>query len=130
MSKLGSNIVVLLNTETGRRINWRTKFRRLNQCEIPIHCYDFVFISVYSVFSWIYLLLQKLSYKSYLPLFTIIMNDLILYQNFLKGEKGCYLMIDYPLFSEAAHQRCSYKKMFWKNAAHLQKNTHAEVRFQ
>ena len=27
--------------------------------------------------------------------------------------------------SEAAFQRCSYKKMFWKYAANLQENTHA-----
>ena len=26
--------------------------------------------------------------------------------------------------------RCSYKKMFWKYAANLEENTHAEVRFQ
>ena len=31
---------------------------------------------------------------------------------------------------EAALQRCSYKKMFWKYAANLQENTHAEVWFQ
>ena len=42
MSKLGSNLVVLLNTETERRNNWTIKFRRLNQREIPIHCYEFV----------------------------------------------------------------------------------------
>ena len=46
MSKLRSNFVVLLNTGTNRRINLIIKFRRLNQCEIPIHCYEFVFISV------------------------------------------------------------------------------------
>ena len=31
---------------------------------------------------------------------------------------------------EAATQRCSYKKVFWKYAANLQEDTHAEVRFQ
>ena len=46
MSKLRSNFVVLLNTGTNRRINLIIKFRRLNQCEIPIYCYEFVFISV------------------------------------------------------------------------------------
>ena len=32
--------------------------------------------------------------------------------------------------SEAAVQRCSQKKMFWKNAANLQESTHDEVQFQ
>ena len=31
---------------------------------------------------------------------------------------------------EAAIQRCSYKKAFWKYAANLQVNTYAEVWFQ
>ena len=31
--------------------------------------------------------------------------------------------------SEAATQRCSGEKMFWKYAACLQENTHAEVQF-
>ena len=30
---------------------------------------------------------------------------------------------------EAPIQRCSYEKVFWKYAANLQENTHAEVRF-
>ena len=33
-------------------------------------------------------------------------------------------------FSEAATHRCSYEKLFWKYAANLQENTHAQVRFQ
>ena len=32
--------------------------------------------------------------------------------------------------TEAAIQRCSHKTVFWKYAANLQDNTHAEVRFQ
>ena len=31
---------------------------------------------------------------------------------------------------EAAFQRCSEEKVFWKNAASLQENTHPEVWFQ
>ena len=31
---------------------------------------------------------------------------------------------------EAALQRCSYEKMFWKYAANVQEDTHAEVWFQ
>ena len=33
-------------------------------------------------------------------------------------------------YSEAALQRCFYKKLFWKYAANLQENTHVEVWFQ
>ena len=32
--------------------------------------------------------------------------------------------------SEATLQRCSYKKVFWKDASNSQENTYAEVRFQ
>ena len=32
-------------------------------------------------------------------------------------------------FTEAAIQRCSQEKLFWKYAANLQKNTHVEVWF-
>ena len=31
---------------------------------------------------------------------------------------------------EAAHQKCSYKNLFWKYDANLQENTHDEVGFQ
>ena len=33
-------------------------------------------------------------------------------------------------YSEAATQKCSLEKVFWKYAANLQQSTHAEVRFQ
>ena len=33
-------------------------------------------------------------------------------------------------YLEAALLMCSYTKLFWKYAANLQENTHAEVRFQ
>ena len=32
--------------------------------------------------------------------------------------------------AEAATQRCSQEKVFWKYAANLQENTHAELWFQ
>ena len=32
--------------------------------------------------------------------------------------------------TDAAIQRCYYKKVFWKYAANLQKNTYDKVRFQ
>ena len=34
------------------------------------------------------------------------------------------------LSAEAATQRCSKEKVFWKHAANLQENTHTEVQFQ
>ena len=34
------------------------------------------------------------------------------------------------LASEAAVQRCSLEKMFWKYAENLQENAHADARFQ
>ena len=45
----------------GQKNYWVIKFRRLNQCEIPIQCYEFVSISFYSILHWSYLLLEKLS---------------------------------------------------------------------
>ena len=36
---------------------------------------------------------------------------------------------DLFIFTEAATQMCSREKVFWKYAASLQENTHAEVRF-
>ena len=35
----------------------------------------------------------------------------------------------WKILSEAATQRCSQEKVFWKYAANLLENTHAEVRF-
>ena len=32
--------------------------------------------------------------------------------------------------TEADTQRCSLEKVFWKYAANLQENTHAEVRYE
>ena len=37
--------------------------------------------------------------------------------------------IDWITLAETTVQRCSHKKMFWKYAANLQENTHAEVWF-
>ena len=39
------------------------------------------------------------------------------------------VLITPRLYSEAVLQRCSWEKVFWKYAANLQENTHAEVRF-
>ena len=48
------------------------------------------------------------------------------YELILRPVKQCF----YLLTPEAAIQRCSYEKVFWKYAANLQENTHAEMRFQ
>ena len=39
-------------------------------------------------------------------------------------------ILPYIAYSEVALPRCSYKKVFWKYAANLQENTHADVWFQ
>ena len=36
----------------------------------------------------------------------------------------------FSALTEAATQRCSYKKVFWKYAANLEEKTHANVWFQ
>ena len=38
-----------------------------------------------------------------------------------------YLYLGLGQFTEATLQRCSWEKVFWKYAANLQENTHAEV---
>ena len=40
------------------------------------------------------------------------------------------LRISFYKNSEAALQKCSQEKVFWKYAANLQENTHAEVTLQ
>ena len=40
------------------------------------------------------------------------------------------LDLSFCVKSEAAIQRCSWEKMFWKYAAHLRENTHDEARLQ
>ena len=54
----------------------------------------------------------------------MIMHDLIsilqINQNWISAFES----------SEAVLQRCSYEKVFWKYAANLQENIHAEVQFQ
>ena len=51
-----------------------------------------------------------------------------LFSTFLK--KMYLLSIRGLRLSEAAHFRCSYKKVFWNYAANLQENTHAQMWFQ
>ena len=40
------------------------------------------------------------------------------------------ILFEYLFKTEAVTLRCSYEKVFWKYAANLQENTHAEVWFQ
>ena len=60
----------------------------------------------------------------------IVGNDhsSMLQQNAL--DRLRFLESDPEQVSEAAIQRYSYKRMFWKYAANLLEKTHAEVRFQ
>ena len=44
--------------------------------------------------------------------------------------ENTYAHQEYVGFSEAAVQRCSSEKVFWKYAANLQENTHTKVWFQ
>ena len=48
------------------------------------------------------------------------------FTNFTATDSSSIVLLD----SQAAVQRCSQEKVFWKYAANLQENTHAEVRFQ
>ena len=57
---------------------------------------------------------------------TIVKNKLLKNAGTLPPNKHPW----YLFSSEAALQRCSYKKVFLKYAANLQENTHAKVRFQ
>ena len=50
--------------------------------------------------------------------------------NFKKFFIACGIIKLTKVFTEGALQRCSYKKAFWKYAANLQENTHAEMWFQ
>ena len=52
------------------------------------------------------------------------LNELVLESKVIKCKALGKVLI------EAATQRCSYGKVFWKYAANLQENTHAEKRFQ
>ena len=49
--------------------------------------------------------------------------------DFFTASYGYSQIISDPI-PEAAPQRCSWEKVFWKYAANLQEKTHAEVRFQ
>ena len=49
---------------------------------------------------------------------------------YFKASAKCYKQFEWKELSKAAIQRCSYEKVFWKYAANLQDNTHAEIWFQ
>ena len=65
--------------------------------------------------------------------------QIFIFKNFLQNKLTNILIKKYfqitldkmvPSHTEAATQRCSYDKLFWKYPVNLQENTHAEVRFQ
>ena len=46
---------------------------------------------------------------------------------FFVGKVNLFFVCVDVLSSEAIFRKCSYKRVFWKYAATLQENTHAEV---
>ena len=72
----------------------------------------------------------KIPYKHFL----ISLSFTNLFFIFLMKLNSNYTAIPYALVevwtSEAALQRCSYKKVFWKYAANIQENIHGKVWFQ
>ena len=78
--------------------------------------------------------MQNLPIKSLLTIYKAFLRPHIDYSNVIydqpSNESFCERHIKRKEISEAAIQRCSEKQVFWKYAADLQENTHAEVRFQ
>ena len=60
----------------------------------------------------------------------IISFPRVYYQRVLEIILATKKKVEKVISSEAATQRCSMKKVFWKYAANLQENNHAEVWFQ
>ena len=64
----------------------------------------------------------------------IFCDDNVIAKDYLFGKtwqlKMWNFVVSTEFCSEAAIQRCSYKKLFWKYAANLQEKTHAKVWFQ
>ena len=54
---------------------------------------------------------------------------LMTFSGLVKNENH-HILLNRITATEAAFQRCSYEKVFWKYVADLQENTHTEVRFQ
>ena len=68
-----------------------------------------------------------LDYDSYFITHVLLSNTL----KIADEKEGIILFIKHiNHISEAALQRCSYEKVFWKYVVDLPENTHAEVRFQ
>ena len=54
---------------------------------------------------------------------------LMTFSGLVKNENH-HILLNRITATEAALQRCSYEKVFWKYVADLQESTHTEVRFQ
>ena len=79
---------------------------------------------------WVYIMSKLARYSlSQNDFNELFLEEKLSHSNF--GKTFSYMRC-YSRFSqsEAAVQRYSEKKVFWKYAANLQENTHAEVRFQ
>ena len=69
-------------------------------------------------------------YQSSQSSWSVLLNYLI--TNFL-NKRDSTVIVSWEfkyIFPQAALQRCSCEKVFWKYAANLQENTHAEMWFQ
>ena len=77
-------------------------------------------------FSFIYFLSSKNHYRLVLA-FLFDRYLLIIYTN---SKDAIKCMLNDNQDAEEFTQRCSWEKVFWKYAANLQENTHAEVWFQ
>ena len=51
-------------------------------------------------------------------------------KQFVENSKQFWINVIEKQYAEAAIQRCSQEKVFWKYVANLQENTHAKVQFQ
>ena len=113
MSKLGSNFLILRNTEMERRNNWTIKFRRLNQCEIPIHCHEFVLKFIWINFRLFCFELKLFITEGYPALFTIIMNELFYIRHFCmkEGEGATLWYTRWRVVSEWSDRRIN--KLFY-----------------
>ena len=96
------------------------RFQTLQICSLLLQRIVVDYTDIYIPFTHIYSLsqvFQALQVESPLPKTTTL------------NYKGHSYMYRYSL-PEAALQKCSYEKVFWKYAVKLQANTHAKERFQ
>ena len=56
------------------------------------------------------------------------MRQVVKFDQISIGENAGKENVIFSAPTEAATKRCSYEKVFWKCAANLQENTHAELK--